>query len=305
MDPIEEQLFLYPYLSPEEQQAVAAYLEQHPEGKALRDEALALAALWAQARRELNAPDEALLAWMVATRALRHHPMSEEMQSVFARLEAHLQAYPDVPAQVAALEARRLALESASDPLVQFERLSGLRLEGLPAPVVPAQREDRLARPRLQRLVLPAWHRYAVAASVLLVALYGALFLAGQRTFQLSIPPDDPGLQAPMPRGEAVVVDARYRQALQQLVAARSTTLGLFPRYDRVQIKTAQGLLTQVLVAHEPGTFLHCQAAFYLGQTHLLLAEPAAARNAFREALQPDCPRHDEAAEALRQLETP
>jgi hypothetical protein len=108
-----------------------------------------------------------------------------------------------------------------------------------------------------------------------------------------------------MPRGEAVVVDARYRQALQQLVAARSTTLGLFPRYDRVQIKTAQGLLTQVLVAHEPGTFLHCQAAFYLGQTHLLLAEPAAARNAFREALQPDCPRHDEAAEALRQLETP
>lgn len=303
MDSLEDQIFLYPYLPPEEQRAVDAYLVQHPDWIPVRDEALALAPLWAQARRELNAPDEALLAWMVATRAVRSHPMPETLQAVIARLEGHLKAHPDLQTQVTALENRRLALEVASDPLVQFEQLSGTRLEARPVPLQAMQRADRPAQRLLRVLALPQWHRYAVAASVLLVALYGVLFLAGRRMEVLHLSPDEPGLYTPLPRGEAVAVDALYQQALQQLIAARTTTLGLFPRYNRAQVKTAQGLLTQVLVQQEPGTFLHCQAAFYLGQTHLLLEEPDAARNAFREAAQPDCPRQADAVEALRKLD--
>jgi len=79
--------------------------------------------------------------------------------------------------------------------------------------------------------------------------------------------------------------EQRYAAALQELDDARTTTLGLFPRYDRERLLAARGLLDGVVRDSSSGDFLRLEALYVLGKTDLLLGNRDAATDALQQVV--------------------
>ena len=72
-------------------------------------------------------PRDEALSYFIVTSALSRHPLPARLQPVFADLEARVASQPALQARVAALTRRMDELEAASDPVAQFESLTGHR----------------------------------------------------------------------------------------------------------------------------------------------------------------------------------
>lgn len=129
MHRVEEQIMMYSVLVPEERQVLDAYVVDHPELVPLLEEAKSWTALFQEARmlRDAEPGDEAL-AYLVVTRRMSRHPLPRRLEQTFRALESRVAAQPALQARVATLSRRLAALEAASDPVSQFEALTGYRL---------------------------------------------------------------------------------------------------------------------------------------------------------------------------------
>lgn len=153
----------------------------------------------------------------------------------------------------------------------------------------------------LRLAFLPRWARYAASLVLALAVFYGALF-AGSRLTQpemerlasidgdrLSI--EGYGLQGMRMRGsspapaDSASLDARYLRSLRLLRGARTTTLGLFPRYDEAALHRAERQLDAVAREAEGGSFVQLEALFFLGKARLALGDKAGATKAFRQVV--------------------
>jgi TolA-binding protein len=92
-------------------------------------------------------------------------------------------------------------------------------------------------------------------------------------------------------------------QALHQIRQARTTTLGLFLRYDPERLRRAEELLQEVVAAEPPGTFLQLEARWYLGKVNLAQGEVEPARDQFKTVAQQQGHHAHEAAELLLELQ--
>jgi tetratricopeptide (TPR) repeat protein len=108
---------------------------------------------------------------------------------------------------------------------------------------------------------------------------------------------------APIDDVDAATPDELFLRALSLIREARTTTFGLFPRYDQADLSRAEALLDEVLGRDETGDFLRREAFFFRAKTRLALGEIEAARSDFKTVAQLDSRRAKEAVSILKQLQ--
>lgn len=290
---IEEQLMVYHELSPEEQREVEQYVREHPEKTPLLEDARAFSALLQEANLlHADPPGDEALAYYIATRHVSTHEVPASLQAAFAQIEARLTTDEPLRARCEELVGRMATLEAASDPVEQFERLSGHRLAPEAAPATPSETEAA-APPVIYRLWGRAG-RFAAAAVVFCLVLYGALAFVSQASrsdldrlaaFEAA---DTEGLRmrsGVVTQPDYVSSEDLYEQALEALQSARKHTLGLFPHYDQQQLDEAAGLLRSVVEQDPDDSPLRAQANFLLAKICLAQEDVAGARAALQAVL--------------------
>lgn len=320
MDDVEEQILSYPHLSAEEQRKVESYVESHPQWAPLLRDVRTLEGLSANLQGEL--PPDALLATYVVVQHLHPEDVPSSLQDRFSRLRARIQEEDDLREQVEAAQRRMREAESAMDPVSHFEELTGHTLEG-----EAIAEEDRVGASQshadesifsfLDRLLsVPLLVRRGAVALTLLVAVYGGLYAVSVATQSpldrlAAVDVSDRVLEnytstetrSAVPEPDTTAVDKQYVQALSLLQSSRTSTLGLFPRYDDSKLAEAERQFEQVLDETPPGSFLSLEAHFYLGKISLAQQEVEAARRHLKTVVKREGRRQQEAYQILKTLQ--
>ena len=183
----------------------------------------------------------------------------------------------------------------------------------------PRGASDRPSRARKARSSRPLrrWGRYAAAAVLAVGVLYGALFAASRlsqsQMERLALVESDRlsvegyGLRGMRTRGgrspaDSARLDRRYLRSLRELRAARTSTLGLFPRYDAAALRRAARELEAIAQAAEPRSFIQLEALFFLGKARLAQGDRSGATQAFRKVVAGGGRLAPEAQDILTQL---
>lgn len=332
MDDIKRQILNYDDLPAEERRVVDAYLDEHPDAASLRDEGRAIRALLEEAGRfDAEVPDAEALAQYVAAQHMAQRPLPADLTELGRRIEAAFEEHPEVERQYSIMQDRlKTLMAEAEAPRAQFERLTGHRLGALPVEAQPAEpatsptapaapptaRRDRSKGWRtsvtehlslLQRVSLP---RLALAATLVVALLYGSLFVASRsgqpehvRLADLdAVETEFAGLRLRGPDGQLDLAADRYAEALETLEGARSSVLGLFPRYDPSELTEAIGLLEQTVELEGPDSALGLEARFLIGEILLHKGEIEAARDAFELVVERQGPSAPDAQRLLDEL---
>lgn len=326
MEYIERKILHFGTLSIKEQQELEDYVAAHPEWQSLLAEVKALEAIRGEVAHLLKGNEEALAYYAIAKRTALG--ASSSLQQVFEQVEDRLATDPDLQARYETMSQRLDEVAAALDPAAQFEALSGFQLSpsndvvadedaeaAVPLPTSPRSFRASIQAVMARIRVLPRAIRWAAATAVLVAVLYIGLY-GISRALQSDIDrlalvdlseTEIQGYQLTTrgtPRGEgASSNDTRYLQALQTLRDARTSTLGLFPRYDQEQLAQAEQLLQQVVESEEEGSFLQVEASFFLGKVCLAQGNVEAARTHFRDVAARQGRRAEEAVDILTVLQ--
>lgn len=136
MDNIEDRILNYGLLPAEEQQVVDQYVLGHPEFASMLDEVKALYAL--VDRSELQKTDRlqdmALAYYIAQTHFGATEAPTAEMTLAYNKLKHQIEHDEDVRTRYDAIKSRMAEIVNQSDPLAQFEKLSGHTIENIPLP---------------------------------------------------------------------------------------------------------------------------------------------------------------------------
>jgi len=315
MDNVEEQILSYPHLPVEEKRDVEAYVEANPEWAPLLQDVRSIEHL--AERAEANRPSDALLATYVTVQHLHPEAVPSRVQAAFAELEARIEEDETLRQALDAARRRMQEAEAALDPVSHFESLTDHTLDP-EAAADPESSEAQEATPSLLEVFLnvPVLLRRGAVAAVVLVGLYGGLYgvstalqspLDRLATVEVSSQVVDSyagtTLRDPVPEADTASVDEQYLKALSTLRDARTSTLGLFPRYDQDALARAEQGLSRVLEQVDAGSFLALEARFYLGKIFLAQEEVQAARRHFKAVVKGEGRRADEAYDILKTLQ--
>jgi tetratricopeptide (TPR) repeat protein len=356
MNDPEQRILAYPHLSREEQRAVDAYVDDHPEWASLLQDVKSIEDLAAEARLvDEDPPGDPMLATYVAAQRLSPSEVPPVLKEAFGRIAQRLETDDALRARHDEMRRRMRSFEAAVDPVEHLHALGGpdLRADAATADQAPARRasDHRAADPQGRRAGDPGGSgrpvaadrgpergrkergqqedvahrvgrastvRWAVAAVVALVAAYGVLFAASRasespldRLAAMEIDPDvvdsyrvRTRSAAPPPSpADSMTADALYLKALPLLRTARTSTLGLFPRYDAERLAEAETLLQSVLERTQPGSFLSREARFYLGKVNLAQDDVPQARSYLKAVAEGQGRRAEEAYRILRRLQ--
>lgn len=306
MTDITDRLEAYPTLSPEERDAVDAYVAANPEWTADLESARQLAALLDRHRGGASRID---VAEAVAGEALG--------QPVDGELAMALDTDPDLKAHAGTVRQRvaELAAEM-EDPVAQFERLTGRTSARPLAPVntgtVPSpdrRAGDRAPEPSVRpgRMRL-AWTRPLAYAAAFLVAAYGGLFLVSTQTLSDRDRLADLGALSGyeplrLRGGEADDLDIRLDVALDGVDDARRSVLGLFPRYDTEALDGVAVALEDIVSAAPASSSVHEEALFALARVRFAQDRETSARAALESLVENGGARAPDARRLLDALE--
>ena len=102
---------------------------------------------------------------------------------------------------------------------------------------------------------------------------------------------------------DSVSADRLFLQALVKLREARTTTLGLFPRYDEEKLAEAQTLLQQAVEVAEPSSFVELESRFFLAKSYLAKEQLFEARGELQVLARRDSRRAAESVGLLQDLQ--
>lgn len=326
MHHVEEQILSYPHLSAEKQREIETYVEDHPEWASLLQDVRSMESL--ARREETSSSTDALLETYVVVQRLHPGDVPAGLNDAFRRLEQRMEDEPELQKRAEAARERLAAAEATVDPVAHFEALTGHSLEadaeGASAPAEatnttpePASGREKVASPLAfldELLRLPLAVRWGGAAIALLLGAYVVLFAASeasQSTLDRLAAVDvsnqvvenytSTATRSAVPSRDTLTADQLYVDALSAVRDARTSTLGLFPRYNAEKLDRAEQLLTKVLDQTESGSFLALETQFYLGKVHLAKGQVDAARSNFTAVVEQE---GRLAAEARSILET-
>lgn len=300
----EQDILLYPDLSQNEREAVDRYVAAHPHLRALLDEAKALTSLMDQLPAADGAPDAQDIARYILSRHLDTQAPPDEHVQQYAIIERALAENPALErqARVLATNLERLAAD-AEDPVLQFERLTGRRLEPIPKATEVNAPTFRLYRLRPLRL--------ALAASLAAVVLYGALaianYVATPGHVQMAALDGVTQVNAGMTLRGAGPTDRtleRYAAALDQIESARTSVLGLFVTYDDTQLDQAAADLRSVIDESEEGSWEALEALYVLGKIRVHQNRTDDALWALQAVVSMDGPHASDARRLIDYLQT-
>lgn len=319
MDNVEEQILSYPHLPVEEKRDIEAYVEANPEWAPLLRDVRSIEHL--AERTEADRLSDALLATYVTVQHLHPEEVPSRLQDAFAELEARIEEDETLRRDLDAARRRMQEAEAAVDPVSHFESLTDHTLDPEPSPepaADPESSEAGEASPSLLEVFLnvPVLLRRGAVAVVVLVGVYGVLYGASTAlqspldrlaTVEVSSQVVDSyaetTLRSPVPEADTASVDEQYLRALSTLRKARTSTLGLFPRYDQDALAQAEQGLSRVLEQVDAGSFLALEAHFYLGKISLAQEEVVAARRHFKTVVTEEGRQSDKAYDILKALQ--
>ena len=308
MDDVEKQILSYPHLSPDRKRAVEAYVEANPEWASLLRDVRAFEAM--HGRESESLPASVLRVYVVVEHVEDRTDCSSALEQTLDRIERRIEADPALQSRVDAIRRRVEAAEDAIDPVAHLERLTDIDIadEASDGGTESAASAGFSFGRRLMQM--PVWGR---RAGIVLLGVFGA-YLALALVSRMS--------QSSLDRLSTITVDeqmlnnyrrpaggsraasdtlsagALYMQTLSTLRRARTSTLGLFPRYNPDSLRQGKRDLKQVLRRAESGSFVAQEARFYLGKVHLAQRNLSAARSSFERVVQ-EGGRHAEAARRL------
>ncbi len=322
----------YPWLSREAQREVEQEALRDPAWRELLEAIQSLTPLLQSLHLTPEDPmSEEMLAFYLVTRRLSDRPLPPSLATLFARLEAQLEADPTLRRRCEEMARQLDALVRKFDAPAHFERLTGRSLERETEPVpavaeesafyeVPARRPeiagapDRPAR-RPARRSAWRWVERGAFMVVVLSVIYGGLFWwsrAAQSELERLgfIAPAQ--LEVEQYRGEAAPgtseAERTYQEALQEIRAAYRSYLGLFPHYDAERLARAESLLVAVVTTAPKSSPLRQEAQWLLGKVRLLRHDVDGARQVLQDLAAQEGPYTEAARQLLAQfrcLETP
>lgn len=208
--------------------------------------------------------------------------------------EARIAADPALSAEAARVDARLDAMaDGMEDPIAKLERMTGHRVTPTAAGArgraadrraAPATRAARIGRMRLVRGL-------AVAAAFVVAAYGGLALVSGAALPERARVADlDAALEYRQPtlRGDAAAdPGAPLVAALDRLDAARTSTLGLFPRYDARALDDVAAELRRVAddAAADRQSAVRQEALLTLGRVRLYQDDREAAARVLREVV--------------------
>lgn len=329
MDNVEEQILSYPQLPVEQQRDVEAYVEEHPEWAPLLQDVRGFESLVRSVEVDEEQPAELFLTTYVVIQYF--HPegdvASSALGAAFSRLEKRFEENPTLRKRADTLRQKLEEAEASLDPVAHFEELTGHSLapdtnessNSTDAPST-ADRPDREAvvpvRSFLDQLLgLPVAARWAGAAVAVLLGAYVVLFAASeasQSTLDRLATVDVSNqvvenystakTRSAVPTRDTMTVDDLYLEGLTALRSARSSTFGLFPRYDTTALNRAETRLESVVNQTKEGSFLALEAQFYLGKVQLAQGEVEGARSRFETVVEQQGRSAQEARDILQTL---
>ena len=308
MDNVEEQILSYPHLPPDRKRAVEAYVESNPKWASLLRDVRALESMSGDEGEDF--PASVLRAYVVVEHVEDRADRAPALEQTLDRIGRRIESDPALRAQVDEIRRRVEAAEEAIDPVGHLEQLTGIDVADEASdggPESAASAGVSLGRRLMQ---IPA--RARMAGIVLLGVLGAYLALAVvSRVSQSSldrlsaITVDEQMLDnyrravgGPRSAADTLSTGALYMQTLSTLRRARTSTLGLFPRYNSDSLRHGKRGLKQVLRRADSGSFVAQEARFYLGKVHLAQRNLSAARSSFEGVVQ-EGGRHAEAARRL------
>lgn len=320
MPELEDDILRYPTLSPERQREVEERVEAHPEWAPLLREAKALGRLMQEARRFREEPpsDDVVAYYLIAERT-DPHAIPADLEAAVERVKTHIEEHPEAQERLAAFERRMREIEEKTeDPAAQFERLTGRTLSH--DEEASARDSGRTPAPdrepaRIYQLA-GRWSRRAAVAALVLAVLYGVLFWAGRAAQpeterlaalseeELAVEGYSLRTRSKAETLDSASVDAVYLRGLGALREARTTTLGLFPRYDEENLQQAEQMMEEVVSRAKPDSFLQLEAYYFLGKARLAQGKVAEARQAFQEVVAGQGRKTSEAQSILKELES-
>lgn len=296
---IQEKILLYFDLPEEEQAELLLQVSGNTELEALYAESQALHSLLAASAQDVI-PDASALTDFVLYSAMKAGNPPADLAAHYANIESAVRENPALLAQVETIRTslRRLT-ETAEDPIARFDRLTA----GPQAPAMKAASDrEAIARRKSMRILRPM--RWALAACVALVAVYGVLAIfswqfQSERTQLSALHNAADVFQEMTFRGESSepASDA-LDESLELLQQARTSTLGLFPSYDEERLEAAAVLAEQVALVREEPTLRSLRANYILGKIRTYQGRDAEAT----EALQKVVDGQGEGAEDARRL---
>lgn len=328
MQNVEEQILSYPHLSVEKQREVEAYVEANPEWASLLRDVRAIESMVGNGAEKDSA--DALLTTYVVVQRLHPEEVSPDLEEAFGRLKQKMENRPALRERAEAVRRRLVEAEAAVDPVSQFEELTGHTLaptsgdpETSSESTASARRSasDRDSTERglsfVDRLFrLPLALRWTGAAVGVLLGAYGVLFAASEasQSTHAQLASVDVSNQvvdnytstatrSAVPSTDTPEVDQAYVDALTAIEEARTSTLGLFPRYDAEKLTQAEQHLTSVIDRAEAGSFLALEARFYLGKVYLAQERVDEARSHFKIVVEREGRMADEALDILETLQ--
>ncbi len=294
MESFIEAIWRYGRLSPQEQKEVDQFVLMHPEYAELLQEARAMHVLFEHSGLLFGDPtDETVLAYYIANEHMLAGNPPDLICRAFEQLKKNVESMPKVQARYARIKRRMEDIASHSDPIRQFELLTGHTL-GLvsgeeestgPSRPAPARRRPPERRwPERTHDALPrstarrgskSWRLPAAALATLIVAcsliwhvnrFERAGYVAPEELltegFQQSI-------RSPKDLPEDASLTMEFFLANRLLEEAQQTWLNLFYWSDDRRLDEAVYLLEGIAAAEEVSFKMKEESLYLLGKMYL------------------------------------
>ncbi len=317
MDNIEDRILNYGLLPAEEQKAVDLYVLEHTEYAVILDELKTLYALIDVT--ELQNKDrlrETALAYYIAQEHLLSRGMPDEMTQSYNKLKHQIDHDEEVRAQYLAIKSRMEEVANQSDPLAQFEKLSGHRIDTIPMPAEKenAEKENRVKEKavdwapvkRKQNILKRRWATYSTMV-VLASAVVFSLAMHENRLERMGYlnPVAKYGDATSGLRGgnhmaatepltteqhslylEHKLVQERFEEGVDIVLGAQHTTLSLFYSYDLDALSKAEVIFNTILQGNVRDKELTKRVKFALGKVYLAQRRADDARKLLEDVAQ-------------------
>lgn len=325
MTPIEDRILSYASLSAAERNEVQVYVNANPEWSPLLNDVRHLTSEMPFSVETAAAPEDALLAYyLTATHIEPSGTWSPELRRTFRKLEDRLEKDPELADRARAFRRRIEEAEASVDPVEQFESLttSSMTSSSSPSPSAPEDATtDDVRSPDRGRVLswVARWPdavQWGFALFLIGALLYGAAWGIDRMTrspldrlaaldmsetriegYRVNVP------DSVAAEGDSLSADRLFLQALGSLREARTTTLGLFPRYADQPLDESMSLLRDVVDREPTGSFLGLEARFFLAKAHLAQDDPEDARRHLQILARRDNRRAAEAVRLLQDLQ--